>query len=198
MKSVAFAILLIGSLFASHPCYADLILQIDPGTKTFAFTGTDTGTPFDFLGVGGGGEGLTQWRLVNLGTVAGSSVSYDNDQTFSTSVGTPGNAVVNRDFQLATDASFGGAIGLSFYTSSAATQTFTGLGNFQSYAGLAPADQALFESTVGSTFTINPVFGVGFGSIRVTSASAAVPEPSSALILGFSLGAGVLLRRRRV
>ena len=46
---------------------ADLILSINANDKTFAITGTDTGS----AAATGSGAGLTQWEITGLGSVDG-------------------------------------------------------------------------------------------------------------------------------
>ncbi|MDA7662799.1 PEP-CTERM sorting domain-containing protein [Pirellulaceae bacterium] len=165
---------------------ADLILSINANDKTFAITGTDTGS----AAATGSGAGLTQWEITGLGSVdGGDGNSYDNDLAFATTAGTPGNSSLGYDLLLATNSN---ALRLNFGTSNFGQQTFTGLGNFQSYAGLTTTDQAVFESSIGQAFVLSR--GSGFSSMNVQ----AVPEPNSiALLSMLCVGVAVRGRRRR-
>ncbi len=167
---------------------ADLILSINANNKTFAITGTDTGSA-----AANGSGGLTEWEITGLGNVdgGGSGNFYDNDLAFATTVGTPGNSSLGYDLLLATSTT-NHSVRLNFGTSNSGQQTFTGLGNFQSYAGLTTNDQAVFESSIGQAFVLRQ--GSGFSSINVQ----AVPEPNSiALLSMLCVGVAVRGRRRR-
>ncbi|GHB89918.1 PEP-CTERM sorting domain-containing protein [Cerasicoccus arenae] len=192
MKRLAIG-LSISLLVASTASQAALVLSLDTTAKTFSLTGSDTGTPSDIFG-----QGLVGWVLNGLGGSGTDTLAnYDNDVSFTTNVGTPGNSILASDITIATDDSAGGTVVLYLGMSSPALQTLTGTGAFQSYSSVSPGALARFESTIGMSLPLNPGLGTGFSSISVVSA-AAIPEPSTYIAgAGFLALAGFMAYRRR-
>ncbi|GHB89923.1 PEP-CTERM sorting domain-containing protein [Cerasicoccus arenae] len=189
MKSATTLLLAITTLtLASASSYGALILNINTADKTFALTGSDTGTPIN------AGGGLTIWTLTGLGAPGFSTFSYNNDVAFSTNVGTPGFPAGGYDTAITSTDNTGGSISLNLGVSTASLQTLTGSGVFQSYAALSPTGLSAFESTIGSSLALQ--FGSGFSPVSVVAA--AIPEPSTYIVgVGFVALAGFMAYRRR-
>ena len=90
---------------------ADLVMTLDTNAKTFALTGSDTGTTQELLGTGH----ATWGSNVSSGT-GGSQIKYNNDVAFTTSVGTSGG-FGNFDTRI-----FAASVGTSFTFALAVSQ----------------------------------------------------------------------------
>jgi len=86
-------------------------MTLDTNAKTFALTGSDTGTTQELLGTGH----ATWGSNVSSGT-GGSQIKYNNDVAFTTSVGTSGG-FGNFDTRI-----FAASVGTSFTFALAVSQ----------------------------------------------------------------------------
>gem|GEM_PF-4401409 len=155
---------------------ADLVLEINPFTDEFALTGSD------FVNDDPGfTNGIVAWQLNLSVTPDTENVDYDNDLAFTTSVGTPGGSGFDTRLRFQNS-------GDDFFITLAAsdfTNTFTGSGVFQSYAGFNSSNQTILESLGGETLTV-------INGTALPISVVIVPEPSSYVLLG-SLGFAILL-----
>lgn len=181
---IAAASALVLTLGQSHGA---LTLTVNTADSTFAFSGSETGTPQFFFS-----DGRIAWSISNISPgfmEPNGSFFYQNDVAFSTNVGTPGGLF--HDTQFTANSTNGGTVIIELEVSETGSQTLTGNNVFQSYSGLG-ASGALLALLDGST--LSAIDGHGFGGLNVQVIN--VPEPSSMLLL--SLGCfGVVLRRSR-
>ena len=166
------------SLALSSMASAALTLHVDSSDKTFYFTGLDAATSAT--------DGRVGW---GASFVADDTISYN--QTIALSVQ---NSTFNGLGFIRTRESGTPPFSISFDVVDNSTfVSFNGRGsaNSVSYSFLDAAGKAAFESAIGNTYVQN--YGTGAADLTVV---AAVPEPTSAALLG--LGAfGFLIRRRR-
>ncbi len=188
------AFLVIVTLLASYlSASASLILIIDKVAKTFALSGSDSGSA-----VAVGDQFAVSWILDDGGLGdpnpdAPGALTYTNDVAFSTSEGSPfQTSLTYIDLgELKVPALY-----LSISSSTVALDIETTLGGleaYQSYADLDGDVQVFFESSNGKALYLHE--GGDFSGVQVQ----VVPEPSTwATGLGATaLLMGVLLRRYR-
>jgi hypothetical protein len=171
------------SLYFARSASAQLFLNVDTQLQQYYLSGTATGTPLfdpEF------GEGTIFWD--NGQPVNGGFTNFLSLAAFSVTGNTANSFTMflhgNGDINGALDLSSGGAT------------TLTGNPNVTfSYGGWAPALIAELESKALSGETVNVTEGSAtFGLVFTT---AAVPEPSSALLILIG-GAGAAIWRGRV
>ena len=185
-RSTILSIFVLTLLVACAEMHGALTLTINTVDETFSLSGTDTGTPFE---VGGQGNFMI-WNLGGLDAVAASTgLLYDDDATWSTSVGAPGGVI-------ASDTAFGyqasGVLNLQLSSTSSDLQTITGSGAAKSYSGLAAdARTAISNITSGTNFPLDT--GTGFGDATIV----VVPEPATIAPLMAIAALGVVGWQRR-
>jgi hypothetical protein len=157
-KTVQTSLVALATLAACTSAQAQLVMTINTAAKTVSLSGSASGTCAPF-----GGDYGVAWKL--NGTAGDPSQSLGIDSTwYSMSPGSP----------LADSINVGGGAGGPYSVNlallaDAANQTISGLGVPFSYSGLTSGNQALLESLIGQTMSLDQ--GSGFGGISV------VPEP---------------------
>ena len=165
---------------------ADLVLNVDTAADLIYFSGSTTGNPNDTISPA---SAIVQFTsgfftadqivpLVDVETAISHNAVNVSDglNLFFTNTG------VQLNFS---------------HSGASASQpiTYNGLGsaNAVSYASLLSADQAILESQIGTTLTL--ATGTGFDDVPIVASIAAVPEPSSAIVVCSALA--VLATRRK-
>ena len=166
-------------LMAVSSASGALIMTINTTDKTFAFSGSDTGTP-GLLNVDGTGAATFNYMSAGANLGVYESLTLANVLSYSP------NTVTSQEFS-ARDmmGARGGEMVLQFSTTASVTLTGTGLS--QSYASFSDNAAGVFEGLGGHTLGL--YFGSGFSGIAVQ----VVPEPTSVALLG--LGAAALALR---
>ena len=174
-KNHAIALWTAGVVLAGLTVQAGLVLNINSTDKTFAFTGSDSGTGF--------GNVVSWYGIVSdgyVGTVGSGSV-YDLTPAISSNLEYRDSGWQNLDISVGS-----GRMGMNYtfnlalaYTTTETT-TLTGTGVYLSYASFDAGAKDYFESFGGKTLALSN--GSDFSSISVE----AVPEPATAGLLGIS------------
>lgn len=148
--------------------FAALTLTFNLSEETFAFTGSDTGTPVDIVG-----NGLINFEINNIGDDYDSAIDYNNALAFTTTAGSPGGSF-GYDLRIgfgATGQFF--SIALNTDTPSVET-TLSGTGFYQSYASLSTEAKAyLATQPISQIASAAPT---GFSDLQINF----VPEPAAA------------------
>jgi len=168
-------------LLLSAPARALLTLEVNPFSKTVAFSGSETGSipyvdtdnagiaswalPGTFIGGGREALGVIGALTVDSGTISAHELLVDS-----------ANSAMTYEFSL------------QAYAENQSI-TLTGTGTPISYAGLSLDNQALIESSVGQSLVVDYQPST-LSSIAIVQ----VPEPTSLALLG--LGGLMVIRRR--
>ena len=156
-----------------------LILHINTADKTFALTGSDTGTD-SYPGDAAWGYTLT----------GGSSVDAAQRLDATQYSATPSDVTMGA-FQISLNEGGDTQLLVGFqFANAGETHAISGTGVYASYASLSSAEQTAFERFIGNSLSSKPA--TGWSDMSVV----AVPEPTSLALLG--LGAAALGLRRRV
>ena len=193
VKSIGILVLALALCSISSVAHATLILVLNTTDKTFALTGSDSGTAKEISPAIGDVVG---WDLSGaFGITTNSTQLHNTGLAYSVTNGSAGNGF-NRDILLQARAPGGNPeIALELhYTVPNVQQTITGSGVFQSYNNLSAIAISAFESSIGSALTLTSGTGSGFSPVNIV----AIPEPSSGLLLtGGLLGIAASGRRRK-
>ena len=182
------------TLILASSASADLVLVVNTANQTFSLRGSDTGTPGGTnIAVDGANQsngGVFFWQLDNAaGPASGRSTILDTQGSLfsaETLLGAPlatgslvdtgGSPIHDVQLQALTDVAGGTDISFFLRVGTLGQQTITGNETFHSYAGLENR-AGLFESAIGTTL-------ISAGSRLGDLAVVAVPEPSSAAVIG--------------
>ena len=174
-KNHTIALLAAGVVLAGMTAQADLVLGIDTTAKTFAFTGSTSGTP------------THEWILWNTLTDDGTQLANEEYLTLTSYNVTTTDMTSGRIRLMDASGEIANEVRLIF--SDSEYRTITGSGAVQSYASLSAIAMPQFEGLIGSSLPMT--YGSGFSDIAIE----AVPEPATAGLLGISVGALWLFRR---
>lgn len=186
MKSILTLLTGLTLLATADEAQAALTLSIDTDTKTYSFSGVDSGTFADF-----GSFNFMSWNANQLNGGDFGGTQADANGLWTSSVGSPAPGFTGTSFYVQADAQGPaptGQVTIGLFNSELGPTTVTGTGGSASYSGLSAANMGLFEGLIGTNVPLSN--GSGFGSLRV------IPEPSHALLLVVGI-AGIGLRRRR-
>lgn len=184
LRALVLSITALLAVAATSP--AGLVFQLDPTAETFAFTGSDTGTPTAFSGAG-----RSFWTIPlalssarELNTLIDTAISSTSGPSFSSNSffkvqGNPPDPFYRIEIN----------------SGDAAEQTISGLGTPISYANFTAAEKIDLQNFVGSNGSFPLALGAGFASITTQ----VVPEPSTVALLVATLAffAATLVRHQR-
>lgn len=169
---------------------------IDFDAETITFTGSDTGNA---IGVGGG-DFLAHWvAFVNPEEDSGNFIADLVAPAFTLDSAPPPGFSVNKNSFDVEDAFTTDSVGLSFNfsASSGGTNpiTLSGSNTPLDFSAWQPLAKQGLHEILDAGGVLPVAFGSGFSPITISSS--AVPEPSSAILLGFATAVGCLAYRRR-
>ncbi len=158
---------------------AQLVLNINPDTEQFWFTGSDTGTPAAYRTV--------SW-FIGSGTQNSYNIVSSNNELVTGSA-----SAINSGSLYLSPNSGQDRLGIGFNFLTAATTTLTGNGSSDtfSYSGLSAGSKDNLAAADGQSLSLAE--GSGFSNLQVS----VVPEPSSYALLGGLATLGFIATRRR-